>query len=87
MRQEKFRCSLRTGKYYAASVVFDDNHANVRSESGTKLDLALDRQCVDELDYVVATDPRKRWCAPSSDDFDEPSRDCLAETPAVPERG
>jgi hypothetical protein len=68
-----FARSLETGKYYKASVVFDQNHADVRLESGKRLDFTLDKQAVEDPEEVLATDPYGRWWALSVDGLDDPA--------------
>jgi len=68
-----FARSLETGKYYKASVVFDQNHADVRLESGKWLDFTLEKQAVEDPEEVLATDPHGRWWALSVDGLDDPA--------------
>jgi hypothetical protein len=63
--------SLDTGKYYPASVVFEQNHATVTLESGKRLDLSLDDETIEDPEEVVATDPRGLWWALSIDGLGE----------------
>jgi hypothetical protein len=67
-----FARSLQTGTYYPASVVFDREHASVRLESGKKLDLTLEKPCVEDPEEVLASDPHGLWWALSVDGLDEP---------------
>src|SRR5215472_9292511 len=62
-----FARSFETGKYYAARVVFENNHANVRLASGKKLELSLDEETIEDPEEVGAADqwfmvvPFCRW--------------------------
>ena len=73
LRYCAFARSLETGKYYKASVVFDQNHADVRLESGKRLDFTLEKQAVEDPEEVLATDPHGRWWALSVDGLDDPA--------------
>ena len=73
MRYRGFVRSLDTGKYYPASVIFEQNRASVRPKSGRRLDLLLDQEIVEDPEEVLATDPRGRTWALSVDGLDEPS--------------
>jgi hypothetical protein len=66
-----FARSLDTGKYYLASMVFEQNHATVDLESGKRLDLTLDDETIEDPEEVVATDPRGLWWALSLDGLGE----------------
>jgi hypothetical protein len=66
-----FARSFETGKYYPASVVFENNHANVRLASGKNLELSLDGETIEDPEEVVAADQRGLWWSPSVDGLDE----------------
>jgi len=63
--------SLDTGKYYPASVVFEQNHAIVNLESGKRLDLTLDDETIEDPEEVIGADPGEQWWALSVDGLDE----------------
>ena len=66
-----FARSFETGKYYPASVVFENNHANVRLASGRKLELTMDEETIEDPEEVVAADQRGLWWSLSVDGLDE----------------
>jgi hypothetical protein len=66
-----FARSLDTGKYYPASVVFEQDHAIVNLESGKRLDLTLDDETIEDPEEVIGTDPGEQWWALSIDGLDE----------------
>ena len=68
-----FARSLDTGKYYPASVVFEQDHAIVNLESGKRLDLTLDDETIEDPEEVIASDSREQWWALSIDGLDERS--------------
>ena len=63
--------SLQTGKYYPATVVFNNDHVNVRLNSGLKIELTLDKPNVDDPEEVLATDSAGQWWSLSIDGLDE----------------
>ena len=69
--------SLKTGKYYPASIVFERDHVKVNLESGKTVDLTLDNQVFVDPEEVVASDPLGGWWALSIDGLDEASKRCL----------
>ena len=68
-----FARSLATGNYYPASAVFERDHANVRLESGKKLELVLDKATIEDPEEILAVDARGVWWALSIDGLDEPA--------------
>ena len=68
-----FARSLATGNYYPASAVFERDHANVRLESGKKLDLVLDQATIEDPEEILAVDGSGVWWALSIDGLDEPA--------------
>lgn len=65
--------SLQTGKYYPATVVFNQERATVRLKSGQWLQLTLDEPQVDDPEEVIAIDPMGRIWALSIDGLDSRS--------------
>lgn len=62
---------LSGGKYYVASVRFEQDQADVLLGSGKKLQLALDNETIENPEEVIGIDSRGVWWALSIDGLDQ----------------
>ncbi len=72
VRYSAFARSLRTGRYYPATVVFQGDHAIVDLNTNKKLDLTLEQKTIDDPEEILASDAHGVWWALSVDDIDGP---------------